>query len=500
MKSKLNIIDCTIRDGGYYNKWDFDNKFVKNYIKTINKINITWIELGFRKLENDSSYGLYLRTEDKIITNLNIPKKIKIAVMIDLSDFRSNDNFKELVNLFNDAAKTRIDLIRIACSFEDINYLGRVINILRKKKYKIAVNLMKFTLLKKNEILNFFERAKKYKPNLFYLADSFGNCSPQLIKKIGMLLKKKFDLRYFGFHGHNNCNLALKNALSAIKIGFHWIDTSVMGMGRGAGNLRLEDYLKHNKLKLEQVHLKKFVKEFMINIYNKYLWGPNKYYKISAKNNIHPTYTQNLLTEKKFSLDVIFKILKYLKNKKTKTYNPDIFDTFFLKIKPIKIINNIDHKEEINLLCNNKIIKNMKLSINNSYKYACLNYSKYIEPKFYSFVFLCNPYRVMTEINKLLNLKKKIIVPNYEIFSNGNKKKLNLIHYNFLNKKKLLIKKKFSSFSKNLVIAYAISFCLSQKIKKIKIYGLSKSSENIKIIKNFKNYIIKNKINSRIYF
>ena len=119
---------------------------------------------------------------------------------------------------------------------------------------------------------------------------------------------------------------------------------------------------------------------------------------------------------------------------------------------------------------------------------------------FYSFVFLCNPYRVMTEINKLSNLKKIIIIPNYEILGNNNKKKLNFIHYNFLNKKKFLIKKKFSSFTKNLVVAYAISFCLSQKIKKIKIYGLSKSSENIKIIKNFKNYIKKNNINSRIYF
>ena len=101
---------------------------------------------------------------------------------------------------------------------------------------------MKFTVLKNNEIINFFKHCKKLNVKILYLADSFGNCDPEKLVYLTKDLKKYFDIKQFGLHAHNNLSQALENAKTAVKLGFGYIDTSLTGMGRGAGNLKLEEF------------------------------------------------------------------------------------------------------------------------------------------------------------------------------------------------------------------------------------------------------------------
>ena len=79
MRDKINIIDCTLRDGGYYNNWDFSNKLVNDYLKSISETGIRYVELGFRSLSKKEFKGPNWYTTDSYINHLTIPKKLKIG-------------------------------------------------------------------------------------------------------------------------------------------------------------------------------------------------------------------------------------------------------------------------------------------------------------------------------------------------------------------------------------------------------------------------------------
>jgi len=51
-KNELKILDCTLRDGGYYNNWDFSNSLINKYLKSMSSAGVEYVELGFRSFDN----------------------------------------------------------------------------------------------------------------------------------------------------------------------------------------------------------------------------------------------------------------------------------------------------------------------------------------------------------------------------------------------------------------------------------------------------------------
>ena len=90
------ILDCTLRDGGYYNRWFFKDDLVKNYLNLMNHLNVDYVEIGFRKKDLEKKFGDYFSISDDKISKLTKNKKFKISVMIDLSDFEKDCEIREL--------------------------------------------------------------------------------------------------------------------------------------------------------------------------------------------------------------------------------------------------------------------------------------------------------------------------------------------------------------------------------------------------------------------
>ena len=416
--------------------------------------------------------------------------------MIVLFVFKNPKYIVNLKNYFPNKKKSSVSLIRLACNFENKNLLRSVVKILKKKNYLIAANLMKFTLLKNNSIINFFEYAEKLKIDFFYLADSLGNCKPSDLIKLSNILKKKFALKKFGFHAHDNLGLALSNSITAIRMGFGFIDTSINGMGRGAGNLKLEEFLKKQKKYKESTLIESFIKTRMLDLKRKYNWGTNIFYKKSAKYNIHPTFIQRLIEEKKYNYYLIKRIISFLSKLKSSSFDANIFDNLFLNNSSIKEKSYDFENKKILIVgaadpvdTNKEIIKNK-----NKYLIATLNYNSKINYKLIDFIFICNPYRIITEINLIKN--KRIIIPNIEkLYKRKNNK---FIYYNINKLKNFSIQKKECSFNKNLVLFYSIAFCISNGFKKIKITNISRIPINKLIIRQITQYLKKKSINTKL--
>ena len=494
------ILDCTLRDGGYYNKWFFNHNLVKSYLNLMDDLHVDYVEIGFRKKDIEKKFGDFFSIKDNQILEFTKNKKFKISIMIDLSDFKKDLKIKEL---FKKQKFTKIDLVRIASDYEDLHFLNKIIKQLHALGYRVAVNLMKATIYDADQIFKFFNQINSKKVEFFYIADSYGNGTPDFIKKIKLkFIKEGFDLNKLGFHAHDNIDTALKNALTAKKCKFGIVDTSVMGMGRGAGNLKLEEYLKYENDFLNKKKLQNFILNKFKPLKKEFRWGSNKFYKFAAKNFIHPTYIQRLLEDKKFNLKQINYILNFLKKEKASKYDLNVFDKFFYKKKlsnSNKSKKFIFLKKSVKIVLNNfKNIKKILSRKEGDYYTALLNYSNYINMKNLDFLFLCNPYRLMTESKFLKKFKNYLVVPRNAKNQITLKNKMTF-YYDIFFGKKLLINKQHCEFNLNLVLVHAIAFFISNNFSKIEIYGLSRNKYNDHLLDKISSYIKQKRLKTKIY-
>ena len=97
MKNKITLLDCTLRDGGYYNNWKFSRQVINNYLNSMSESKIDYVEIGFRFLKKNKNYGHLAFSEENFLKRLKIPKKLKIAVMINGNDYINNtDQLKNI--------------------------------------------------------------------------------------------------------------------------------------------------------------------------------------------------------------------------------------------------------------------------------------------------------------------------------------------------------------------------------------------------------------------
>ena len=174
MKKKFNlkILDCTLRDGGYYNNWNFSKKLVKSYVENLNQSNIDYVEVGFRFLKKNT-FGAFANSKEKMLDNLGFKKNLKLAVMINSVDFNIDKNYKKLIDrYFVKKRNSKITLIRLATHLRDINKIIPKIKYLKKLGYDIAVNLMQIDKVEKRQLIKVLKLLKKTKAvDIFYFAE-----------------------------------------------------------------------------------------------------------------------------------------------------------------------------------------------------------------------------------------------------------------------------------------------------------------------------------------
>ena len=268
MEKQIKLLDCTLRDGGYYNNWQFETKDANNYLKQVYSAGIDVVEIGFYFFEKDKNYGKFAFVDSSITKHLVKSKKTKLAIMINGSDFlKIKGNYKSFLNKVFKKNKLDFSIIRIASHYRDVPKLIKYIKHLKFLKYNICFNLMQINNVKKIELKKCLKKLNSSNSvDVFYFADSFGNLKPKNIKDICKRIKEDWK-KEIGIHSHDNCGLALKNSVQAYKSGVTWIDGTIQGMGRGAGNAKTESLLKYfSKYEYKLTSVKNISKKYFYDL------------------------------------------------------------------------------------------------------------------------------------------------------------------------------------------------------------------------------------------
>ncbi|WP_394386698.1 aldolase catalytic domain-containing protein [Sulfitobacter sp. CS16] len=321
------FLDCTLRDGGYYNDWDFSPALIQRYLNAVAAAGVNIVEMGFRFVRTAGFKGPCAFTTDDFLRSVNIPKNLDVAVMLNAGDlFLGKGVIETLEELFAvPAAESPVDIVRFACHAREFKATLPAADWLHERGYRVGFNIMQITDQTQEEIVALAAEAQQHPIEVLYFADSMGSMSPAQTSQIIGWIKDGWS-GPVGVHTHDNMGLALSNTLAAIKAGATWVDSTVTGMGRGPGNARTEE------LALELAPAREGVVTELLDLVlqdfgpmkERHGWGTNPFYYLSGKYSIHPTYIQEMLADKRFNTSDMLSVLDHLRQSGGKKFNSSV--------------------------------------------------------------------------------------------------------------------------------------------------------------------------------
>lgn len=491
MKRKVNkptLIDCTLRDGGYYNNWNFPISLINNYLTAMKSARVNIVEIGFRFLDNNNFKGPCAFSSDDFIRTLKIPKNLTIGVMINASDLYTDIGWKNAMEkLFPEQASTTpVKLVRIACHFDEMQNALFAIKWLKKRGYRTGLNLMQIADRKKDEVIKFSKLAQISKPEVIYFADSMGGMKSKDVFNIIKLLRKNWK-GSIGIHTHDNMGLALSNTLEALNNGVNWLDATVTGMGRGPGNAKMEELIieldKTNNKNVNLVPLLSIIKKYFLPLKKEKRWGTNPYYYLSGKYGIHPTYIQVMMDDDKYNDEDILAVINYLRKFGGKKFQFNKLNTasqlYHAKPKGTWSPASLMKDREILILGSGPGIAEHKVIIQSFIKnrkplVLALNIQNNIEPSLVDFYIACHPVRLLADVEEHSKISKPLIAPISVLNKNFKKRLGNKKLFDFgikIVRSKFEFYKNYCVIPNSLVISYALATCISGKISKIFMAG-----------------------------
>ena len=327
---RISILDCTLRDGGYINHWDFGKKAITEIISLLTDANIEIIECGFlRDLPYDSNKAVF--SDVAQITPYISPKKngSLYVGMIAVGDISP-----DLISPYDGSS---IDGIRVTFHKHEWKEAESVAIALMEKGYKVFIQPVGTTSYSDIELLELIENVNKLHPYAFYMVDTLGIMYRSDVLRMFYLIDNNLDKAItIGFHSHNNFQLSFANAQEIIHQDSKRsliIDASVYGMGRGVGNLPTEllaEYINSNiENKYSIFPLLTITDQYLMSIYAELPWGYALPYFLSAKEHCHPNYAAYLINKETLDIEAISKVLKMLPSEQSDLFHPELIDYYY---------------------------------------------------------------------------------------------------------------------------------------------------------------------------
>jgi len=334
--SEIKLLDCTLRDGGYVNDWNFGEKNILKIINSLLSAKIDYIECGFLKdIEYDKKRSIFCDLayfQDKTISVFKEFKGAKFALMLNFGEF----DIKKIPN-----CKDKNTIIRLA--FKKYNAAEALLfaSELKSLGYEIFLNPCATNIYSKQELIELAKKANSIKPIAVAVVDTLGAIKEDKLIEMFAAIDNVLDKNIaFCFHSHDNLGLSFGNSKKIIekcKNRDIIIDSTLSGMGRGGGNLKSEKIIKYLNENFGKKYILTPVLKTIDETIKPFYCGTSKkdeqIYRLSAINMVHPNYSKYLI-EKGVKEEFAQRLFKSIPKDKKAYYDENVIKNLTLdKIK-----------------------------------------------------------------------------------------------------------------------------------------------------------------------
>lgn len=285
-RPEIKVLDCSIRDGGLINRWQFSDEFVRATYKALSLAGVDYIELGYKASKDQFDpklYGKWRFCDDEDVKQIidGIESNSKLSCMVDIGRVEDKDIVPQKDSPFH--------MIRVACYVKDISKGVALCDMIADKGYETTLNIMAVSTNTEREIDEGLNDLSGTSVPVVYVVDSFGAMYCEDVTLLVKKYQKALPGKTIGIHTHNNRQLAFANTLQAIIDGANFLDGSVFGIGRGPGNCCIElllSFLQNPKYQLRPVL--QLIQEHYLPLSKKIEWGYIIPYMITGVLNEHP--------------------------------------------------------------------------------------------------------------------------------------------------------------------------------------------------------------------
>lgn len=350
--NSLKVLDVTLRDGGCVNNFNFGQGYMEKILTAQEASGVEIIEMGYIDENKGSISGRTQYINEQVIPQCILKKKkpgVTYVAMMDYGKF----NVDNLQNRTEDG----IDGIRMA--FHKKNRLD-VIELGRKiidKGYQFYIQPMITLRYSDAELLELIQLVNKELPDAsgFYIVDSFGEMRPNDMSRVLNLVDHNLiPSMTLGFHSHNNLQMSYSNAIAMLQFPTNrdiMLDCSIMGMGKGAGNLNTELLLEHLNLyygKNYQISpLLEVIDKVLNQLHSEFYWGYAPEYYLSAANQCTPSYASHFYNKHMLPIDQVGELLGMIAPEKKVSFDKNYAEEIYRQYNESKSVDDSSVVEEL---------------------------------------------------------------------------------------------------------------------------------------------------------
>ena len=349
---KINVLDVTLRDGGCVNNFNFGQVYMEKILAAQEESGVNVIEMGYLDENKGTQAGRTQWISIPAISDTLLKEKkagIKYVAMMDYGKYS--------VEKFPMRTERSIDGIRVAFHKKNMHDIVSIGKQIMQKGYELYIQPMITLRYSDAELLELIELVNTELPQAsgFYIVDSFGEMRPNdMSRMLNLVDHNLIPSMLLGFHSHNNLQMSYSNACAMLQFPTNrdlMLDTSIMGMGKGAGNLNTELLLEHLNLyyggHYHIAPLLEVIDKVINQLHSEFYWGYAPEYYLSSANHCTPSYASHFYNKHMLPIDQVAELLSLIKEEKKISFDKEYAEELYRAYNESKTVDDSNVVKEL---------------------------------------------------------------------------------------------------------------------------------------------------------